>query len=201
MTTLFTTRLELHPMTVPFVEAVVAGHRALAEELARARLPDLWPGRALIERAFSASLERIREAPGAHLWGHRLMITRHGERFVVGSVVFHNEPDESGTVEIAYGVEGESQGKGYATEAVMASLEWALDQPRVTRVTATTFPWHARSRRVIAKCGMVPVDTVEHETMGEMLVFERRRESQPQCGQPPHFGDTMHKMGSSSLST
>ena len=106
--TLWTARLELAPVTTDLVRAVLAGKREQAEECLGAVLPALWPGRALVERAFYASLDAILEAPDVRLWGDRVMITREGARRVVGSVVFHGAPDAEGAVEVAYGVEEES---------------------------------------------------------------------------------------------
>jgi RimJ/RimL family protein N-acetyltransferase len=97
------------------------------------------------------------------------------ERRVVGSVVFHGAPSLEGIAEIAYGVEEGSQGRGYASEAVDACVAWALAQERVLCVQAATFAWHQPSLRVLAKVGMVPIGSREHETLGEMVVFERRR--------------------------
>jgi RimJ/RimL family protein N-acetyltransferase len=175
MRLLVTPRLVLEPVTLAVAEAVILGHRDQAERLVRARVPDKWPNRALVERAFTASLSDIRADPEKRLWGDRVIIARDGERRVVGSVVFHGRPDDNGIAEVAYGIEEESQGQGLATEATQACVEWALAQPMVRAVQATTFPWHQASLRVIEKVGMTPVGTREHEIMGEMLVFERRR--------------------------
>jgi RimJ/RimL family protein N-acetyltransferase len=71
-------------------------------------------------------------------------------------------------------VEEASQGQGYATEAVQASLDWALAHPGVRAVQAATFGWHRPSVRVIEKVGMLHVGSRDHETMGELLVYERR---------------------------
>src|SRR4051812_3968341 len=99
-------------MTLPLVEAVFRGDRAELEAIAGAKIPAAWPGRVLVERAFSASLEAIRADPETRLWGDRLMINREGsERLVIGSVVFHGRPDASGVAEIGYGVEESWQGK------------------------------------------------------------------------------------------
>lgn len=173
--TLITARLELVPMTLGIAEAVILGQRARAEELLGAPLPDAWPGRALIERAFSASLEHLRARPSERLWGDRVMIARTGARRVLGSVVFHGAPDEDGLVEVAYGVEQDSQQLGYATEGTLACVEWALAQPGVRAVRATTPTWHATSRRVLEKCGFTPIGSRESDAMlGELLEFERR---------------------------
>ena len=176
MTLLRTARLELVPMTLAMVEAVILGHKEEAERLVDARMPPRWPNNELVERAFTASLEAIRERPDLRLWGDRVLIVRApgSEARVVGSVVFHGRPDD-GVAEIAYGVEESSQGQGYATEAVAASLAWALAEQGVEAVQAATFAWHVPSLRVIGKVGMSRVGTRDHETMGEMVVFERRR--------------------------
>jgi RimJ/RimL family protein N-acetyltransferase len=171
---IYTPRLELVPITLPMIEAVWAGDRRRAEQLADARLPEAWPGRALVERAFSADIEAVRQDPDTRLWGDRLLISRQGERRVVGSVVFHGRPSD-GVAEVGYGIEAESQGLGYATEGTAACVEWALAQPGIVAVTATTLPWHRASLRVIEKLGMVKVDSRDHELLGELYVFEVRR--------------------------
>jgi RimJ/RimL family protein N-acetyltransferase len=177
---LLTRRLELVPMTLEMVEAVMSGRRADAEALVRALMPQRWPNPELVERAFTASIDSIRAGPEACLWGNRVMIARGaGEDRVVGSVVFHGAPGSDGIAEIAYGVEEGSQGRGYASEAVDACVTWALAQPRVEAVQAATFAWHQPSLRVLAKTGMVLIGSRDHETMGEMLVFERRRAKGP----------------------
>jgi RimJ/RimL family protein N-acetyltransferase len=182
---LLTRRLELVPMTLEMVEAVMSGKRADAEALVRALMPQRWPNPELVERAFTASIDAIRAQPEACLWGNRVMIARApggkgaGEDRVVGSVVFHGAPNSEGIAEVAYGVEEGSQGRGYASEAVDACVTWALAQHRVQAVQAATFAWHQPSLRVLAKAGMVLIGSRDHETMGEMLVFERRRAKGP----------------------
>ncbi len=173
MAILFTRRLELVPITLDLVEAVLLDHRADVARIAGARLPDAWPGPALIERAFSASLDAIRSDPEGRLWGDRLMITRGEDRRVVGSVVFHGRPCPRGTVEIGYGVEGASQGEGYGSEAVCAAVDWALVQPGVRAVTATTLPWHTASVHILERAGLRATGWDFHETLGDLQVFER----------------------------
>jgi len=175
---LHTERLILEPISLPLVEAVLAGDRSRSEELAQAGFPSEWPGTAVIERAFTAYPEAIRKDPTGRLWGDRLMITRHGERRVVGSVIFRGYPSD-GIAEVGYGVERSSQGQGLATEGTRACVEWALEQPGIWAVRATTFVWHRASVRVLEKVGMHPIGREEHELLGEMIIFEiRRPESQ-----------------------
>jgi [ribosomal protein S5]-alanine N-acetyltransferase len=174
VTELITERLRLVPITVPLVEAVLEGDRARAEQLLRADCPLAWPNRALIERAFYASLDAIRKDPYVRLWGDRVMITRQGPPRVVGSVVFHGAPDASGAVEIAYGVEEDSQRRGFATEATRASVDWALSEPAVLAVRAATPTWHIASQKVLLACGLVRVGERD-SPLGDLWEYERRR--------------------------
>jgi ribosomal-protein-alanine N-acetyltransferase len=175
MGVLRTPRLTLEPITLPMVEAVMLGRREDAERVAEARLPEAWPNRALIERAYTASLDEIRADPERRLWGDRLMILSDGgNRRVVGSIVFHGRPGDDGIAEVAYGVEESSRSQGFATEATGACVQWALEQEGVLAVQATTHPWHLASLRVIQKIGMTQAGTREHELLGELLVFEAR---------------------------
>lgn len=172
--TLVTARLVLPPITLALVEAVFVGDRKAIEALVEAKVPETWSGRALIERAFAASLEKIRADPATRLWGDRLMITRsaEGPPEVVGSVVFHGHPAD-GVAEVGYGVEERWQSRGFASEATRACVDWAIAQPGIRRITATTPPWHAASIKVLEKAGLVRSGTEEHESLGEVLRFDR----------------------------
>ena len=174
MPALTTPRLELWPISLEFVEAVLAGDRLAAEAVCGATLPEAWPGPDLVWRAFAASMDAVRADPDTRLWGDSLLVTRALPRRVVGSVIFHGRPAD-GVAEVGYGVEDGSQRQGYATEGTRACVEWALTQDGIEAVTATTFPWHVASLRVIERLGMRPCGTREHAYLGELLVFERRR--------------------------
>jgi RimJ/RimL family protein N-acetyltransferase len=177
MKVLYTERLELVPITLDVIEAVFRGDRVALEAHVGAKVPEKWPGPALVERAFSADLASIRANPAKRLWGDRLMISRPsegGERRVVGSVVFHGAPDDDGLVEVGYGVEQGSQGRGYGTEATCAAVEWALAQPGVRAVGAATFAWHTASVKILRSAGLAPSGWRDHELLGEMQLFERR---------------------------
>jgi ribosomal-protein-alanine N-acetyltransferase len=172
-----TQRLDLLPITRELVEAVLAGDRDHAEALVDARFPDLWPGRALVERAFSCPIEKLRRDPEAWLWGARVLVTKpsgpSAERIVVGSVVLNGRPDTDGTVEVAYGVDEAWQGHGYATEGTREVVRWALEQHAVERVQACTFQWHRASQRVLEKVGMHHVGFRETDMFGDLVVYER----------------------------
>ena len=169
-----TPRLWLEEITLPLVEAIFANDREKAETIGRCKIPEAWPGRALVERAFCASLEAIRTDPDKRLWGDRLMITKGEERILVGSVIFHGLP-ANGVAEVGYGVEHSWQNKGLATEATRACVDWALAQEGIVRCRATTPPWHTASVRVLEKSGLARAGSEDHDSLGEVLVFQRER--------------------------
>lgn len=66
--------------------------------------------------------------------------------------------DPAGMAEIGYGLLPEYWGKGYATEAVRAMVQWASEQPNVKRIEAETEENNAASQRVLQKVGFVPLN-------------------------------------------
>lgn len=173
MPALVTPRLRLVPITLEAIEAVFDRDRVRAEAAVGARFPDGWPNADLLALGFPYSREALRADPERRLWGDSLVLLRDEAR-VVGSVVFHGHPSD-GIAEVAYSIEEGSRGDGLATEATRACVEWALEQDGIEAVQATTFPWHLASLGVIKKLGMHQVGTRDHDTLGELLVFERRR--------------------------
>ena len=79
-------------------------------------------------------------------------------------------------MEVGYSVLPEYQGRGYATGAVGAMVEWALAQPNVTRVVAKTLPEHACSIRVLDKLGFM---RMAGKSDAGVISFERRRDQRP----------------------
>ena len=89
MPRLTTPRLELIPITLDAIEAVIAGDKARAERAVGAAFPEAWPNEDLIARAFPVSLDAIRADPVTRLWGDTLVLLRdESPARVVGSVVF-----------------------------------------------------------------------------------------------------------------
>jgi RimJ/RimL family protein N-acetyltransferase len=87
---------------------------------------------------------------------------------VVGDVGFHSSPDESGSVEIGYGLVPGHRGKGLATEAVRALAAWAFRQTGVAELRAETDVHHAASHGVLARAGFELL-AVEGETRRYVL--------------------------------
>ena len=172
---LVTERLVLEPITIAMIEAATTGEWARLEALAKAKGPSVRPGPELFHRGFGWSIERIRRNPEWRLWGDRLMVSRQGERRILGSVVFHGHPDEEGVAEVGYGVDEAARGLGLATEGTRACVVWALDQPAVLSVQATAHAVNRASQRVLEKVGMKRVGSRE-EPFGELLLYAITRD-------------------------
>jgi [ribosomal protein S5]-alanine N-acetyltransferase len=172
MPRLSTPRLDLVPITLDVLEAVISNQRAKAEQLVGAVFPDDWPNEDLIARAFPVAMHAVRADPTTRLWGDTLLLLR-GQQRIVGSVIFHGRPS-NGIAEVGYGIDERSRGEGLAIEGTTACVSWALTQPGIDAVQATTFPWHAASLGVIRRLGMTEIGSREHDTLGQLMVFELR---------------------------
>ncbi|WP_432054728.1 GNAT family N-acetyltransferase [Streptomyces sp. bgisy022] len=102
--------------------------------------------------AAGALLTAYREGVLRARWGMFVLVRREDDR-AVGGMGFHGPPDEDGRVEIGYDLSPGARGHGYATEALRALSAWALEQPEVTSVFATTGPENRPSRAVIERAG------------------------------------------------
>lgn len=85
-------------------------------------------------------------------WTHTFAMVALGSGTVVGSCAFKGPPDADGVVEIAYGVEPEHQGRGYAKEAATALVDFALAMG-ARQVRAHTRPANDASAGVLRRCG------------------------------------------------
>ncbi|TMQ08552.1 MAG: GNAT family N-acetyltransferase [Deltaproteobacteria bacterium] len=173
MPALVTERLRLIPLTLEVAEAILDRDKRRAEALIGGRFPPGWPDDPLLDVGFPYARDAIRADPEVRLWGDSLVLLRDDPR-VVGSVVFHGRPAD-GVAEIGYAIEERARGIGLASEATRACVDWAFGEAGIVAVQATTFPWHAASLGVIRKLGMRHIATRDHDTLGELLVFERRR--------------------------
>ena len=104
--------------------------------------------------AYQEMLQGCLDHPEQWQW-YAIWIIERPDQLRVGDPCFKGlQPD--GSAEIGYGILAEYQGRGYASEAVDAAVEWALSQPGITRVEAETDPDNCASQRVLEKCGFKP---------------------------------------------
>ena len=139
-----TKRLRIYPAAREQMEALIAAETD-----------------AELKKAYTEMLEGCLRHPEQWQWYAMWMIElRNGTH--IGDLCFKGL-GANGVVEIGYGIFEEYQGQGCATEAVDAAVNWALQQPGVTRVEAETAPDNRASQRVLEKCGFLPSGTIGEE--------------------------------------
>jgi RimJ/RimL family protein N-acetyltransferase len=164
---LVTERLVLRPMTVGDAQAIVAAPGAPATGR-----PAHWPADFPDEgdRGIAALLVRDPGLVGSN--GHRLVIERSGG-LVVGGIGLYWPPTD-GRVELGYGIVPSRQGRGYATEAALAFVEFAFTLPGVRTVWADVERDNRASIRVLVKSWF------RHgETNGTVARFHRDAPARP----------------------
>lgn len=98
-------------------------------------------------------LARLHASTSADPWTHGFSLVERGTGIAIGKCGFKGPPAADGVVEIAYAVDPDHRGKGYATEAAEALVNYAFGSARVHVVRAHTLPEPNASTRVLAKCG------------------------------------------------
>jgi [ribosomal protein S5]-alanine N-acetyltransferase len=116
-------------------------------------------------------MARFHASSEMDMWVHGFRIV-HRDNRTVGACMFKGPPKE-GVVEIAYGINPDQQGKGYATEAAHALVAYALNSGEVSLVLAHTLPESTASQKVLAKCGFRHVGEVVDPEDGLVWRFEK----------------------------
>ncbi|MBD0740221.1 GNAT family N-acetyltransferase [Streptomyces sp. CBMA29] len=98
-------------------------------------------------------------------WGV-FAIQRSDDLVALGGAGFHGPPD-SGAVEIGYDLSESGRGAGWATDAARVLCQWALAQPGVLVVLATTEPANRPSQAVLERVGFARV-----ADRGELWAYE-----------------------------
>jgi RimJ/RimL family protein N-acetyltransferase len=134
---------------------------------------------ALLEKA--TPYERAQVSPGwlARLrsgspdpWTLGFAFVDRASNAIIGRGGFKGPPGADATVEIAYMVEPEQRGKGYATEAARALAAYAFESGKVRLVYAHTLPEPSASGRVLLKSGFQRVGDVIDPEDGPVWRFE-----------------------------
>jgi [ribosomal protein S5]-alanine N-acetyltransferase len=105
-------------------------------------------------------LARIRTSTTPDPWTHGFTILHRVSGATIGSCGYKGPPDVDGAVEIAYGIDPAYRGRGYATEAARALVEYAMSNDQVRVVRAHTRPDGKASMRVLGKLGFTCVGEV-----------------------------------------
>lgn len=164
-----TDRLRLRPWRV--------SEAAIQRELWTERDPRVPAHRRIDEdgRPTLADFEdAIRTAAGPSSIG-LLAVERKADGVVVGYCgLIEGGPETEGEPELAFELLRLFWGRGYATEASLAVLDWARASGHA-RLWATVWDWNTASRRVLAKVGFTETNRKEvHAVHGTNLFTTRR---------------------------
>jgi ribosomal-protein-alanine N-acetyltransferase len=118
-------------------------------------------------------LDQLRTTTEADPWRHGFGVVHVASGQVIGAAGFKGPPDADGAVEIAYGMVPEYQGRGYATEAAAALVEFALKSGCVRIARAHTLPEANASTRVLTKCGFEFIGEVVDPEDGPVWRWEK----------------------------
>ena len=157
METVRSPRLTLVPCGIEVAEAALLD-RPKAEALLGVGLHPEWPGPDTGD-FLPFYIRLLRSSPDFLSWGVWLMVKesvsgRQEERLVIGDLGYKGPPDEKGAIDIGYSVVPQERGKGYATEAVRALIDWAFGKPVVKLITADCEESNPASGAVLAEAGM-----------------------------------------------
>ncbi len=120
-------------------------------------------------------LEELARASAADAWVHGFVLLHQAEQVIVGTVAFKGAPDAEGVVEMGYGVVSAFEGRGLATEAARAGLEFAMADESVRCVRAHTLPTRNASTRVLEKCGFQYIGDIVDPEDGPVWRWEKQR--------------------------
>ncbi|HUL09406.1 MAG TPA: GNAT family N-acetyltransferase [Candidatus Acidoferrum sp.] len=93
----------------------------------------------------------------------------------LGYVVLSPVP-ESTDIELSYGMRRDAWGRGFATEASRAGLDFGFRVRSLPEIVALTYRDNQRSQRVIAKLGFTPAG-VRHAYGQDLLYFRLARDA------------------------
>jgi ribosomal-protein-alanine N-acetyltransferase len=163
-----TERLELRALTMADAPAAhrFYGDPEVMRWVAGGALPDLAATEAMLRQVIAH--ERLR---GFSWWA--VVELASGE--LVGDAGLSSYAGRGPGVEMGYTFAREAWGKGYATEAAIASLRAAFGPLGLRRVVAVVRPENVASQRVLQKAGMVPDGRVDYHGAEHLRYSAGRR--------------------------
>ena len=100
------------------------------------------------------------------MWAMRL----HGDYALIGWAMLRPINDSS-YIEVGYRLPQSSWGKGYATEATLAVLDYGFNAVGLDEITAVTHADNAASQHVLTKAGLKRNGTFNYNGRGEIPFF------------------------------
>jgi len=163
--TLETARLRLRPLSWDDQDALV--DTIFSDRDVMEHLPGIGPAENLDEQQLLACgyISAYSEPWNGHGYGGWAVCISDPQLGPIGQLIgfcgFTPEKMEGIGPELGYGIGKAWWGKGIATEAATAGLDWIFSQESVSRVYAVIDSGHEESGRVLEKLGMVHRDDVD----------------------------------------
>lgn len=176
ITSIFSDRLALIPMTPAFLEACLAGAREEASRMLGYTVPRAW----LNERdLMQLRLDQMFRDPALEAWLLRAVVLR-AEGVMIGHIGCHTAPEPEylqeyapAGVEIGYTIFAPYRRRGYASEAFGALIEWAHRERGVPQFVVSISPENEPSRRMATRFGFRKVGSHVDEEDGPEDIFVR----------------------------
>jgi ribosomal-protein-alanine N-acetyltransferase len=161
-----TDRMILIPMTFDFICDKMNANESFIEKQGIKINKDSWMNSDVIDilPILKDNLSKSATPDGYGAW---LFILRESD-CVIGGGGFKGAPDANRTIEIGYDIYEEYRRKGYATEAVLALINWARKTNGDIRITADCEVNNIASMKVLKKVGMKEIkrdDQLIHWTL------------------------------------
>lgn len=143
-----------------------ANRQQMEDNISFAKDPEL-------KKAYSEMLDGCMKHPEKWDW-YAMWIIENEDGIHIGDLCFKGYEDGVNP-EIGYGINDAFQGRGYATEAIQLSIEWAFSHLGVEAVEAETDPNNIASQKVLSKCGFEATGTIGEEGP-RFIIYKEKRE-------------------------
>jgi len=166
-------RLDLVLLSPLLMDAIAAGDRRAGQALAGFVLAaEFFSGDPEDVAYFGMRRDQVLRDASWAPWSQRAIVSR-AQNAMVGTATFHgppgvNDTSTPGAAEVGYEVFPAYRGRGFATEAGRALIDWARRDHGVTHFVSGVAPENLASLRVGEKLGFVPSGQIVD---GE-LIFE-----------------------------
>ena len=166
-----TKNLKLIPCELAHFEAIVNDPKQL-EGLLDVSVADEWIS---FPEAIAYGYEYLKTNPDALGWWTYLFVHTK-DKMLIGSGGYKGKADESGMVEIGYGIAPEYRNRGLATEAAQGLVDYAFSQPKIEVIDAHTLAEVNPSTKVLERIGMKNIETLHDPDEGEVWHWRLSRE-------------------------
>ena len=163
--------VRLFPHTTDHLRAVIEGAEVY-EQRFQIKVADGVRDFLIGPEVSAEFLARLSSPAEPDLWKDGFGVLHVADNILIGFCSFTGPPTADEIVEIAYGIAPGYQGRGHATEAARAIVDYAFASGRVGTIHAHTLPEHNASTRVLQKCGFSFRGEIIHPTDGPVWRWE-----------------------------